>query len=206
MSEALRGFGFDVIQRENLSKREMEEQIRAFGKKLKTAVVGLFYYSGHGAQVKGISYLIPVGHNIEKEQDVEYEAVDASRVISEMGASENQLNIVILDACRDNPFPGSTRSSTRGLAVMTAESGTIIAYSTAPGSVASDGEGRNGLYTQELLANIRKPGLKIEEVLKRVRVAVKEKSHGQQVPWETTALDGDFYFVKQSQKGEPGRP
>ena len=94
----------------------------------------------------------------------------------------------------------------RGLAVMTAESGSIIAYSTAPGSVASDGEGRNGLYTQELLANIRKPGLKIEEVLKHVRVAVKEKSNGKQVPWETTALDGDFYFVKQSQKAESGRP
>jgi Caspase domain len=200
MAQMLRDCGFEVIQRENLTRREMIEQIRDFGKKLKAGGVGLFYYSGHGVQVKGVNYLIPIGHNIGKEQDVEFEAVDASQVISEMGAAENQLNIVILDACRDNPLPGSTRSGTRGLAVMTANSGEIIAYSTAAGSVASDGEGRNGLYTQELLTNMREPGLKIEEVFKRVRVGVREKSKGKQVPYESTALDGDFYFVKKSQR------
>lgn len=196
MARTLRGLGFDVTHGENLTKREMEDQIRAFGKKLRAGGVGLFYYSGHGMQVSGHNYLIPIGHNIEKEQDVEYEAVEAGRMLGEIEAAENRLNIVILDACRNNPFARSSRAATRGLALMSAASGTVIAYSTAPGSVASDGEGENGLYTKELIANIQIPGLKIEDVLKRVRVAVKERSNGRQIPWETTALEGDFYFVK----------
>lgn len=196
MAEALRGLGFEVTTGENLNKREMEEHIRAFGKRIAGAGVGLFYFSGHGLQVNGYNYLLPVRARIEKEQDVEYEAVEAGRVLAEMEAARNRLNIVILDACRNNPFARSFRSATRGLAVMNAPSGTLVAYSTAPGSIASDGEGKNGLYTQELLNGIRTPGLKIEDVFKRVRVGVKEKSGGKQIPWESSALDGDFYFVK----------
>jgi len=196
MARALRELGFEVMAGENLNKKEMEEKIRAFGKRIAGAGVGLFYFSGHGLQVNGYNYLLPVGARIEKEQDVEYEAVEAGRVLGEMDAARNRLNIVILDACRNNPFARSFRSVTRGLAVMSAPSGTLVAYSTSPGSVASDGEGANGLYTQELLNGIRMPGLKLEDVFKRVRIAVKEKSKGKQIPWETSALDGDFYFVK----------
>ena len=196
IATALREFGFDVTLQENLPKREMEEQVRIFGRKIKTGAVGLFYFSGHGIQVNGRNYLIPIGHNIEKEQDIEFEAVDAGRVLAEMEAAENRLNIVILDACRNNPFARAFRSETRGLAIMTAPSGSIVAYSTGPGSIASDGDGENGLYTQELLNNIRQPGLRIEDIFKRVRVGVKAKSNGKQVPWETSALEGDFYFER----------
>jgi hypothetical protein len=196
MAQALRELGFEVMAGENLNKREMEEKIRAFGKRIAGAAVGLFYFSGHGLQVNGYNYLLPIGARIEKEQDVEYEAVEAGRVLGEMDAARNRLNIVILDACRNNPFARSFRSVTRGLAMMSAPSGTLVAYSTSPGSIASDGEGKNGLYTQELLNGIRTPGLKLEDVFKRVRIGVKEKSMGKQIPWETSALDGDFYFVK----------
>jgi hypothetical protein len=196
VAQALRRLGFQVIERENLNKRGMEEAIRIFGKNLKAGGAGLFYFSGHGAQVNGRNYLVPIGHNIEKEQDVEFEAVDAGRILAEMEAAENQVNILILDACRNNPFTRSFRSGDRGLALMKALSGTIIAYSTAPGSVASDGEGENGLYTQELLNSIQTPALKIEDVFKRVRLAVKRRSNGKQIPWETSALEGDFYFVR----------
>lgn len=196
MTRTLNEYGFEVIASANVTKKEMEDQIRAFGQKLKSGGIGLFYFSGHGIQVNGQNYLLPVGANIEKEQDVEYEAVEAGRVLGEMEAAGSRLNIVILDACRNNPFARSFRTATRGLAVMNAPSGTVIAYSTAPGSIASDGDTANGLYTQELLSSMRLPGLKIEDVLKRVRIAVREKSSGKQVPWESSSLDGDFYFVR----------
>ena len=196
MADALRNLGFDVTQRENLTKRQIEEEVRAFGKKLRAGVIGLFYFSGHAMQLGGSNFLIPVGGNIEKEQDVEFEAVDVGGVVAEMEAAENHLNIVIPDACRNNPFMQTFRSASRGLALMKAPSGTLIAYSTSPGSIASDGKERNGLYTQELLKQIRQPSLKIEEVFKRVRIAVKEKSGGKQLPWETSSLDGEFYFVQ----------
>jgi hypothetical protein len=200
MAETLRGCGFDVMQRENLSRREMEEAIRAFGQKLTRDTVALFYYSGHGLQVKGSNYLVPVDARIEKEQDVEYEGVDAGRVMAELESAGSRLNIIILDACRDNPFARSYRSTQRGLAVVSAPSGSVIVYSTAPGMTADDGDARNGRYTAELLQTIREPGLKLEDVLKRTRVAVREKSKGAQIPWETSSIDGDFYFVRTANK------
>jgi Caspase domain len=196
MEQVLREVGFEVTERENLTKRAMEEEIRVFGKQLRVGGVGLFYFAGHAVQVNGYNYLLPIGNNIKKEQDVEFEAVEARRVIGEMEAAENRLNIVILDACRNNPLAQRFRSPTYGLAFMKAPSGTVIAYATGPDSVANDGDGPNGLYTQELLQYIREPGLKLEDVFKRVRVAVKEKSRGKQLPWETSSLEGDFYFVK----------
>ncbi len=196
VAQALRECGFEVTQLENLTRREMEEHIRAFGKRLTRDSAALFYYSGHGLQVKGINYLVPIDARIEKEQDVEFEAVDLGRVMGELEAAGSRLNIIILDACRDNPFARSFRSLQRGLAVVNAPSGSVIAYSTAPGAVADDGDARNGRYTEELLKYIREPGLKLEDVLKRVRIAVREKSQGRQIPWETSSIDGDFYFVR----------
>ena len=196
MEQSLRDVGFEVVKREDLTKRAMEEEIRAFGKRLKRGGVGLFYFAGHGVQINGANYLLPIDSTIEKEQDVEHEAVNAGRVISEMEYAENRLNIVILDACRNNPLTRSFRSAVHGLAAMNAPSGTLIAYATAPGKVAHDGEGDHGLYTQELLQQMRLPGVKLEDLFKSVRVAVKTKSQGKQLPWETSALEGDFFFVK----------
>ncbi len=194
MGSALRGLGFDVVERENLDQKEMKKEIQAFGEKLLKGGVGLFYYAGHGMQVNGRNYLIPVGAAIEHEKQVEYEAVDAGAVLTEMDYARNRLNIVILDACRDNPFARSFRSAAQGLASMNAPTGTLIAYATAPGSVANDGPGENGVYTGELIKSMQVPGLRIEDVFKQVRSAVRESTQGKQVPWEASSLEGDFYF------------
>jgi hypothetical protein len=199
MAEALAECGFEVMMLENASKRRMEEAIRNFGAKLTPQSAGLFYYAGHGLQVNGVNYLIPLAAKIEKESDIEYEGVDSGRVLAEFANAKAAMSIVILDACRDNPFAASTRSLTRGLAVVKLPkdaSGTLVAYSTAPGNVARDGSGRNGLYTEELLRHMRTPGLKLEDVFKLTRVNVKTRSDGQQVPWENSSVDGDFYFMR----------
>ncbi len=200
MAQALRDLGFEVIYGENLLRNEMKSRIQEFGDKLRNSSVGLFYYAGHGVQVKGRNYLIPVDSKITKETEVEYESVDLGFALAQMEDAHNRLNIVILDACRNNPFARSYRSVNSGLASIDAPGGTLIAYATAPGSVASDGEGRNGLYTLELLSFMRSPGAKIEEVFKRVRIAVQSKTAGKQIPWESSSLTGDFYFL------DAGRP
>jgi hypothetical protein len=197
IANALRNLGFYVILKTNANQRTMEESIRNFGKKLHLGGVGLFYFAGHGLQVKGINYLIPLGANIGSEADVKYEAVDAGRVLAQMEEAENDLNIVILDACRNNPFARSFRSSGKGLSRMDAPKGSLIAYATSPGSVAADGEGRNGIYTKYLLKYMSSPNLKVEEVLKQVRVDVINDTNEKQIPWESSSLTGDFYFASQ---------
>jgi formylglycine-generating enzyme required for sulfatase activity len=195
MAAALRGMGFEVVLGENLSQTDMKRNIRAFGDRIRNGGVGLFYYAGHGVQVRGSNYLIPVGATITREEEVEYESVDAGLVMAQMEAARNRLNIVIFDACRNNPFVRSFRSTQKGLASIDAPSGTLIAYATAPGSVASDGAGRNGVYTQELLRYMKQPDLSIEQVFKQVRAAVRSRTGGQQTPWESSSLEGDFYFT-----------
>lgn len=194
IADALIKLSFSVVLKINADQRAMEDSIRAFGKKLRYGGVGLFYFAGHGLQVEGRNYLIPVGSDIESEADIKYEAVDAGRVLAQMEEAENGLNIIILDACRDNPFARSFRSSDRGLAKMDAPTGSILAYSTAPGSVAADGVGRNGLYTSMLLEHMMTPGHTIERIFKNVRIAVMKDSGERQVPWESSSLTGDFYF------------
>lgn len=198
MAQALASFGFEVICKTDLNQNEMKQAIRAFGERIRQGGTGLFYYAGHAVQVDGRNYLIPVGAEISHEHEVEYEAVDVGFLLSQMQEARNQLNIVILDACRNNPFSRKFRSTNGGLASINAPSGTLIAYATAPGSVASDGDGRNGLYTQELLKAIRQPALKIEDVFKRVRSGVQNLTGGIQVPWESSSLVGDFYFLSGS--------
>jgi caspase domain-containing protein len=202
IAQALTRSGFRVVQKENIGRAEMQVALREFGDALKAGGVGLFYYAGHGMQVKGRNFLIPVDANIEREDEVAYNSVDANQVLDKMEAANNRLNIVILDACRNNPFARSFRSSGAGLAQMEAPVGTLVAFATAPGSVASDGQGKNGLYTQHLLRAMLRPGLKIEDVFKRVRAGVRRDSKGRQVPWENTSLEGDFVFVSQP----PARP
>jgi hypothetical protein len=158
--------------------------------------VGLFYYAGHGIQIGGRNYMIPIEVSNLRESTIEFEAVDVNRVLAEMDAAGNRLNIIILDACRTNPFKRNWRSgAAEGLAPIDAPSGTLIAYATKPNDVAGDGTGRNGLYTQELLREMFVPGLTIEEVLKRVRVSVQRKTDNKQVPWEASSLTGEFRFM-----------
>jgi hypothetical protein len=197
MASALKEKGFDVTFKINVTQKTMERAIRKFGKNLRNGGIGLFYYAGHGIQIKGNNYLIPIGSIIESEADVKYEAVDAGLVLAKMEDAENDLNIVILDACRNNPFVRSFRSSTMGLARMDAPKGSLIAYATAPDSLAADGEGRNGIYTKHLIRNIQKPEIKIEQVFKNVRVAVVSETSNKQVPWEASSLMGTFYFDPQ---------
>ena len=194
MSNTLKVLGFKVIEEINADRKEMEEAIRQFGKQLRGGGVGLFYYAGHGIQAKGRNYLIPIGARIESESDARYQAVDAGMVLGKMEDAENDLNIVVLDACRDNPFSRSFRSRERGFAKMDAPKGSLIAYATAPGSVAADGKGRNGIYTKHLLKYMKTPGLTIESVLKKVRIDVMDETVDKQVPWESSSLRGDFYF------------
>jgi len=195
VAKALAESGFAVTEKEDLGLKDMYIALRDFGDALKQGGVGLFYFAGHGVQVKGRNYLIPVDADIEREDEVIYNSLDASQVLDKMESASNRLNIVILDACRNNPFARGIRSAATGLAQMDAPVGTLIAFSTAPGSVASDGQGENGLYTQHLLHSLREPGVKIEDVFKRVRASVRRDSKGRQIPWESTSLEGDFIFV-----------
>jgi len=197
MAATLKDSGFYVSVLENGNQRQMEDAIRSFGDRLRDqGGVGLFYYAGHGIQYQGSNYLIPVGARISSESDVKYEAVDAGRVLGKMEDAGNGLNIVILDACRNNPFARSFRSAEQGLARMDAPTGSIIAYATSPGSVAADGTGRNGLYTGFLLKYLQQPGLTIEQMFKKVRQAVLRQTGSKQTPWESSSLTGNFYFTK----------
>jgi TPR repeat protein len=204
MAQALRAQGFDVVERENATKAEMEKAIVEFGRKLKADGTGVVYYSGHGIQVGGKNYLIPLDATLTDQREVPLLAVDADNILIQMQDVRSKVNIVILDACRDNPFEQSFRSLSGGLAQMNAPSGTLIAYATAPGKTASDGSGENGLYTQELLKAINEPGLKVEDVFKRVRLAVSKASGDAQIPWESSSLTGDFYFQAPTRSAATG--
>ena len=196
MAETLRGLGFEVLALENTSYRDMRRGLAEFGERLTADGVGLFYYAGHGLQVNGKNYLVPVDAEIKSERYVSAEAVDAEGVLAEMQGAKTRVNIVILDACRDNPFVTRFRGLTRGLAFMPSPAGTYMAYATGPGSVAEDGEpGRNGIYTGELLKALREPGLRIEDVFKRVRIAVQARTENRQNPWDASSMTGDFFFA-----------
>jgi len=198
MSASLRQLGFTVIALENASQKQMHDGVRQFGDSLKGGV-GLFYYAGHGVQVKGRNYLVPVDADITREDEVPYKAFDIGQVLDKLESAKNPLNIVILDACRNNPFVRESRGGGgSGLAQMDAPTGSIIAFATAPGAEAADGSTANGLYTGQLLRYMNTPGLKVEDVFKRTRVAVKQASGGRQIPWESTSLEGDFYFAQGS--------
>lgn len=195
LAAALGSLGFEVTLGIDWGLREMDDAIRAFGDRLKQGGVGLFYFAGHGLQVEGRNYLVPVGARIDSQSDVSFEAIDAGRVLGKMDDAGNGFNIVILDACRNNPFGRGFRSVDRGLAQVTAPAGSFIAYATSPGSVAADGDGRNGTFTAALLDSIKAPGLKLEDVFKRVRQQVASKTSSKQIPWDSSSLVGEFYFA-----------
>jgi uncharacterized caspase-like protein len=197
---ALKKVGFEVMKVENASQADLKRKIDEYGQKLKAGAydVGLFFYAGHGMQVKGNNYLIPVDANVTEENEVEYNCVDTGRILAKMESAGSKVNIIILDACRDNPFERSWSRSTagNGLATMDAPLGSIVCYATSPGKTAADGQGTNGAYTEELLKHIQTPGLSLEEVFKRVRIGVVQKTNRQQTPWETSSMTGNFFFTK----------
>jgi hypothetical protein len=206
LAETLSKVGFDVIVAYDLTNEGMKEAVREFGKKIKeNPGIALFYYSGHGLQKSGTNYLVPIDADMEASYEIEDECMESDRVLRMLGFMKNPLNIIILDACRNNPFPSDYRSlSGGGLAQpASAPTGSIIAFSTAPGRVASDGEGKNGLYTQELIKAIRTPGLSIEQVFKATRRKVATISQEKQIPWENSSLLGDFYFIKSPEETKP---
>ena len=203
MASILKELGFDVILKTNANKRAMLNAIDQFGKRLMDAGDGLFFFAGHGIQIDGINYLIPTGAYVTNETDVEIEGVDVRRILGRMETAANDVNIILLDACRDNPFKRSFRSSSRGLARIDAPKGTFIIYATAPGHVAADGEDRNSPFTKHLLRNIIEPDIPIEKVMKKVRKGVLNETKDRQIPWQTSSLIGDFYFAMKN-FGVPG--
>ena len=186
MASALGEVGFDVTLKENLTRRAMAQAIDDFAAELaRSKGEGLFYYAGHGVEINGVNFLIPLQAQINSEQTVEFESINVRRLLTQMRASGNHLNVIIIDACRNNPFARSFRRGTesRGLVRMDAPLGSIIASSTASGDVATDGEfGRNSPYTKHLLQATKKPNLKIEDVFKRVRRGVIRDTKSKQIP------------------------
>ncbi len=202
VAETLRNLDFEVIERTNLDFEGMNRAVDLFGERMHGGGVALFYFAGHGVQYQGKNYLVPLSANIKKENEIRYRSMDAGLVLAKMEDARNRINIVILDACRNNPFARSFRSYARGLASMTdAPDGSIIAFATAPGRTASDGEGKNGLYTGELIRQMTVPGKRLVDIFYGVRRQVKAKSGGLQVPWEHLSLVEPYYMIPPS--GEP---
>ena len=196
VSEMLASLGFKVIKRINANRSDMRNAIRSFGKEITNADVALFYYAGHGMQIDGINYLIPLSASIEIEDEVQDESIDAGLVIRKMYTAKSKMNIIILDACRNNPFARSFRSTKRGLAKIDAPKGSLVVYATSPGSTAEDGIGRNGTFTKYFLKHIKTPNIEIEQILKRITKDIVHVTNGRQIPWRSSSLLDNFYFVK----------
>jgi formylglycine-generating enzyme required for sulfatase activity len=206
MAETLRGFGFTLVgdgAQLDLDKSGIDRAVQNFGDLLQGADVGLFYYAGHGVQVRGANYLVPVDANPTRETDVDFQMLDANLVMRQMEGAGTKLNLVILDACRNNPFGGrGLRATGGGLAQMRAPEGTLISFATQPGSVARDGDDGNSPYTRALAQTIRRGGLDIFQTFNEVGLAVKRSTGGEQLPWVSNSpIDGSFYFT-----GKPAAP
>ena len=198
LSDQLSGLGFEVILRLNSNHRQVYRSLRDFENRLSEGGTGVVFFAGHGIQADGRNYLIPSDAQVEVEDDLEAEAIDAGRILESMARAGNPLNILILDACRDNPLPRHTRSAARGLTITSIPSGargTAILYAAGEGQVAQDGpEGGHGIFTQALLDALETPNLKLEEVIKQVTRGVLQRTNGRQRPWSLASIQGDFYF------------
>jgi uncharacterized caspase-like protein len=214
IAASLRALGFEVTLRENTSLREMIESFRQFSVGTRDAQVRLVFYAGHGLQLKGRNYLLPVDTEITAEDEVAAKTADLNELLERLGGSKQGINIVILDACRNNPFSGADllgpdgrrlkfRGATpSGLAPVDAPLGTMVAFSTGPGGVALDNPGeKNSLYTKYLLTSMQSPGLPIELLFKQVRLGVARETGRVQVPWESSNLTGDFCFMPDGKGG-----
>ncbi len=204
VAATLRSSGYDVLLRENVTREALFQAIREFGGKLRDGDVAVFYYAGHAIQVRDRNYLIPVDARVKQEDDISYYSLDLAEVLQRMDRIRTRANILILDACRDNPFASTVRFSSVGLAQMSAPSGTLIAYATAPGQVAREGSGRNGVYTKHLLRHMSNPGQPVELTLRRVREGVMAETRGAQVPWDSSSLRGEIVLAGEVLVGAAG--
>ncbi len=207
MADTLRGLGFVLIgggAQLDLDKTKFDNAVQHFSDQIQDADVGLFYYAGHGVQVRGANYLVPVTANPTRETDVDFQLLDTALVLRQMEGAGTKLNIVILDACRNNPFGGrGLRAAEGGLAQMRAPEGTLISYATQPGNVARDGSDGNSPYTRALVEAIRKPGQDIFQTFNAVGLAVKQATAGSQQPWVSSSpIAGNFYFAGQLAGGQ----
>jgi uncharacterized caspase-like protein len=208
VAATLRKLGFRVIHHENTSFRDLISSLQEFSIQARSHDVRVFYYAGHGVQVRGRNFLIPVDAELQSEDDVQRKSVEVGDLLERLGELRGGMNVLILDACRNNPFinqpgvdAGGRRFRTRapvksGLAKVDAPNGTLIAYSTAPGSVSMDTGGEpHSVYTKHLLAGLPVPGQTVENLFKRVRIAVARETQQLQVPWEASSLMGEFCFA-----------
>jgi uncharacterized caspase-like protein len=211
MAEVLRNIGFNTTIRLNASKEDTLEALRNFVKAEGKNVVKMLFYAGHGLQIKGRNYLLPVDVDGLTEETLATKAIDITEILERLNGDRSGVNIIVLDACRDNPFAanltkladarrGRTRAvaeSSSGLASVQAPGGTLIAFSTAPGAVALDSSDQtNSVYTRHLVRSIGRPGQSIERMFKQVRINVALETQQAQIPWETSSLMGDFCFVR----------
>jgi len=191
----LKATGFEVSVQLDASREAMLKAIDAYAGTLAARnVVGLFYFAGHGTQLAWRNYLLPVDAEIFALDDIPTRGVDLNVLLQGLSRAKNPMNVIILDACRDNPFGRVLPAEQKGLSQFDAPPGSLLAYATSPGNTASDGDGANGLYTENLLRELKVRDAKIEDVFKRVRLVVRRRSGGQQIPWESTSLEEDFYF------------
>lgn len=200
MAVTLKSLGFTLIGERaqiDLDKAGFDNAILSFGEQLQGADVALFFYSGHGIQIRGENYVIPTSADLVDEADVDFQLIDVNVVLQQMKQARSALNIVILDACRSNPFEGrGFKAAKSGLAQMRAPEGTLISYATEPGNVALDGTQGNSPYTQALAQIIRQPGLDLFEVFNEVGLAVRRTTNDRQAPWVSTSpIKGQFYFA-----------
>ncbi|GAB2179603.1 SUMF1/EgtB/PvdO family nonheme iron enzyme [Dongia sp. agr-C8] len=206
MAATLKKLGFRVNMVKDANLDQMKRAIQDFGTSLSDAgptAVGLFYYAGHGIQLAGENYLLPLGSRLQKPADADLVAVNANLILKQMEFAGNALNIIILDACRNNPLSRGMRSADQGLARMDAPMGSFIAYSTAPGATAADGSGKNSPYTLALSKAMQKPGIPIEEAFRDARVEVIAATDKTQIPWESSSLTGAFQFNPGARAAEP---
>jgi hypothetical protein len=209
MSRLLGDAGFDVTLAADLSQKDMNEKVGDFAAKIAAKgpdTVALLFYAGHGLQIDGENYLVPVDVDPKRETDIPLQAVRLSDILNTLNAVPSRMRILLLDACRNNPFPAISQTAGHGLALVDTKSGapgTFLSYSTAPGAVAEDGDGADSPYTTALLAAAREPGLPIEEALKHVRAAVNKATEGRQTPWDSSSLTEDFRFVVGAASASP---
>ncbi len=200
IGETLKAMGFSVTSKLDAGRAEMDDAIKAYIAELAAKKgVGLFYFAGHGLQLAWRNYMLPVDADIDKVTDIPKQSVELNNLLEGIGKAGNPLNVIVLDACRDNPFGGLKGLDHKGLSQMDAPTHTLLAYATSPGNTASDGVGANGLYTEHFLREMKVPEAKLEDVFKRVRLGVRRGSKGLQVPWESTSLEDDFWFIPPAQ-------
>jgi hypothetical protein len=200
VTQLLTDSGFEVSTASDLSQGQLREQVSAFAGKVAAKgadTVALVFYAGHGLQIDGENYLVPVDVDPKREADIPLQAVRLNDILNTLTSVPSKMRILMLDACRNNPFPDLNKTSGGGLAIVDAKigaPGTFLSFSTSPGAVAEDGSGANSPYTTALLSAGKEPGIPIEETFKRVRLAVNKSTDGRQTPWDSSSLTDDFRF------------